>query len=109
MRFLIGNYYVNIGKSAKENWNLLDNSDPDDIWFHLEKVSSPYVILESKNTEAIPHDIIYECAKLCKSHSKEKTLTSSSIIYCSVANIKKAKAVGSVKLIKPSCTIKVYQ
>jgi predicted ribosome quality control (RQC) complex YloA/Tae2 family protein len=109
MRFLIGSYYVNIGKSAKENWKLLDDSHPNDIWFHLDKVSSPYVILESKNSEDIPQHIIYECAKLCKSHSKQKNLTSSSIIYCSVGNIKKAKAVGSVNLIKPCSTIKVYQ
>lgn len=98
MRVPIGNYFVNIGKSAKENWQLLDNSEPFDIWFHLDNASSPYVILEVKNLETIPTSIISECAKLCKHSSKHKNVNNVSVIYTTVGNLKKGEALGSVYL-----------
>jgi predicted ribosome quality control (RQC) complex YloA/Tae2 family protein len=101
MRVTIGQYFVNIGKNAKENWKLLDNSEPDDIWFHLDNCSSPYVILEVKNLDPIPSNIISDIAKLCKSRSRCKDLKNVSVIYTTVSNLKKGDALGSVYL---TCT-----
>ena len=39
-------YYI--GRSAKENWKLLDDSQKishEYIWFHLDSFPSPYVIM----------------------------------------------------------------
>lgn len=39
-----------VGRSAKENWELLDKAKAEDqnyIWFHLESFPSPYVIMWS--------------------------------------------------------------
>lgn len=98
MRVSISEYFVNIGKNAKENWKLLDSSEADDIWFHLDNSSSPYVILEVKNLDAIPYSIITECAKLCKNRSRSKDLKNVSVIYTTVSNLKKGDALGSVYL-----------
>jgi predicted ribosome quality control (RQC) complex YloA/Tae2 family protein len=98
MRVSIGNYFANVGKNAKENWNLLDNAEADDIWFHIDNASSPYVILEVKNLDPIPDNIIRECAKICKSLSKDKDVKSVSVIYTLVSNLKKGNSLGSVYL-----------
>ena len=98
MRVSIGDYFANIGKNAKENWKLLDSAEPDDIWFHLDNSSSPYVILEVKNLDSIPSSIISDCAKLCKERSKSKDLKNVSVIYTTVSNLKKGDSLGSVYL-----------
>jgi predicted ribosome quality control (RQC) complex YloA/Tae2 family protein len=98
MRVSIGNYFANVGKNAKENWKLLNDAEPDDIWFHIDNASSPYVILEVKNLDTIPDSIISECAKLCKSRSKDKDVKSVSVIYTVVSNLKKGESLGSVYL-----------
>jgi predicted ribosome quality control (RQC) complex YloA/Tae2 family protein len=98
MRVKIGDYYVNIGKNAHDNWNILDNSEAFDIWFHVDNSSSPYVILEVKDNNTIPDQIIDECAKLCKNNSKSKTSKNVPIIYCEVSNLAKGSKLGSVVL-----------
>ena len=40
-------YIILIGENAKDNTELVKESEPDDIWFHLEKESSPHIILKS--------------------------------------------------------------
>jgi predicted ribosome quality control (RQC) complex YloA/Tae2 family protein len=42
-------FTICIGKSAKENWKLIDDSMPNDIWFHLDDVPSSHVILKTSN------------------------------------------------------------
>tara|TARA_B110000208_G_scaffold191711_2_gene259722 strand:- start:3157 stop:3312 length:156 start_codon:yes stop_codon:yes gene_type:complete len=37
-------YYI--GENAKDNWDILSNAEQTDIWFHLNTLTSPYVILK---------------------------------------------------------------
>ena len=89
----------NIGGSAKENWNLIDSSKQNDIWFHLEHVSSPHVVLQ------IPSDIdltniskqtLIHCAVECKNYSKYKGVKKINVIYTEIKNVKKTDVEGSV-------------
>jgi predicted ribosome quality control (RQC) complex YloA/Tae2 family protein len=91
-------YVCNIGKSAQENWNLIDSSDDNDLWFHLEDESSPHVILQTNNTNKnkISKNVIKACAIYCKQYSKLKSNQNVSIIYTEIKNIKKTNIVGSV-------------
>jgi len=109
MKFLLGTRKVHVGASAIDNWKLLDESSPGDIWFHVHHASSAYVILEKTDDEPIPDDVIFQCAKLCKKHSKERTFNRSIILYCPVGNLKKGKTIGSVHVIKPAPSITVYE
>lgn len=58
-------YSVMIGTDAKDNWNIIDLSSPNDIWFHLENHSSCHVILQTNNKK-ISRRLITQCALLCK-------------------------------------------
>ena len=92
-------YYVNIGKNSLENWDLINKSEKNDIWFHLDGYPSPHVVL--KYSDNIPENIIVECCELCKSYSKYKNFPSKyiKVIYTKINNIKKGKEVGSVTYI----------
>jgi predicted ribosome quality control (RQC) complex YloA/Tae2 family protein len=91
-------YVCLIGKSAQENWNLIDSSNENDLWFHLEDYSSPHIILKTNNTNKnkISKNVIKACAIYCKQYSKLKSDSNISIIYTEIKNIKKTNIVGSV-------------
>lgn len=108
MKVTIDSFIVHIGKSAKENWELFEQAEPTDIWFHLDDSSSPYIIVEIPEGTKISQDTIIKCAKLCKSNSKEKNSTRSSVIYCPINNLKKGKTVGTVLLQKSPEHLIIY-
>lgn len=92
-------YNVIIGQNAQDNWNIIDNALPQDVWFHLQDFSSPHVIL--KNHEflritLIPKWLLIECGIVCKKRSSHKKDKNIDIIYTFVKNIKKGVDVGSV-------------
>jgi predicted ribosome quality control (RQC) complex YloA/Tae2 family protein len=94
------NYTIKIGQNAKENWELIDNSEPFDLWFHLDNYPSSHVIIsQNLNSDPeifYPNQIIALAADYCKTHSKKKSTTKVKIVYTQVQNITKGKEVGSV-------------
>jgi predicted ribosome quality control (RQC) complex YloA/Tae2 family protein len=91
-------YQIIIGRNAQENWNIIDTSDDNDIWFHLEDNPSPHVILKTNNINKnkISKNVIKLCSCLCKQYSKFNNMNNISIIYTEIKNIVKGKEVGSV-------------
>ena len=89
-------YYIKIGKNSSDNWNIIDNSDKNDIWFHLDKFPSPHVIL--KFTDNINENVLIECANYCKKYSKYKNFPTKylKVVYTNIENIKKGENIGSV-------------
>lgn len=88
-------YTIYIGENAKENWELIDQASQNDLWFHLDNLPSPHVILCVENKK-IPKQIIKECALLCQSNSKYSNLKKISVIYTEIKHVSKDKQVGSV-------------
>jgi predicted ribosome quality control (RQC) complex YloA/Tae2 family protein len=101
------NYEVTfrLGRNAQENHELIDDADPDDLWFHLEGHPSGHCILEVNQKESKENsnnynidtvDIIF-AANLVKSYSKLKNHNKKlKVIYTPVKNLKKGKAKGEV-------------
>lgn len=92
-----------VGTSAKENWKLIDESDPFDLWLHVEGYPSGHVIIKQKlqgkndiEEQYYPNQIIALGADYCKSQSKYSHIAKLKIVYTEIANIKKGKEVGSV-------------
>ena len=103
-------YTIKVGNNAKENWTLLDNSYPTDLWFHLDMFSSAHVVIsqDTNNQEEIfyPNQIIGLGANYCKSNSKNgKNLYKVKIVYTEIKNLKKGKEIGSVFISKPNYII----
>jgi predicted ribosome quality control (RQC) complex YloA/Tae2 family protein len=89
-------YTINVGRNAKDNWDLIDKSKQEDIWFHVDDIPSCHVVLTIDDNK-IPHkSVINYCAFLCKSNSKARYIKNISIIYTEIKNIRKSKTIGSV-------------
>lgn len=92
-------YFILIGENAKDNWNIIDISDGEDIWFHVDDYPSSHVVLkmeENNNINTLLKQLIIECGQISKSRSKAKDLKKVNIIYTEIKNIKKGKTPGSV-------------
>ena len=92
-----------VGTNAKENWDLIDGAEPDDLWFHVDDFSSGHVLIKERfdtktNLQQIhyPNQIISIGSQYCKSQSKFKDKKKLKIIYTQISNIKKGKTIGSV-------------
>uniref|UniRef100_A0A0W0FRD4 Putative cytoplasmic protein n=1 Tax=Moniliophthora roreri TaxID=221103 RepID=A0A0W0FRD4_MONRR len=93
---------IYMGKDKVENEELIKYAWPQDVWFHVDKLSSAHVYLrmpESMTWETIPEPLLTDCAQLVKANSiegnKKDNLT---IIYTPADNLKKTgdMAVGQV-------------
>ncbi|KAI0671177.1 cytoplasmic protein [Trametes maxima] len=93
---------IYMGKDKHENEDLIKYAWPQDVWFHVDKLSSAHVYLrmpEGMSWEAIPEALLIDCAQLVKANSiegnKKDNLT---IIYTPGDNLKKSgdMAIGQV-------------
>ncbi|KAI5896151.1 DUF814-domain-containing protein [Schizophyllum commune H4-8] len=91
-----------MGKDKVENEDLIKYAWPQDVWFHVDKLSSAHVYLrmpDGMSWEDIPQALLTDCAQLVKANSiegnKKENLT---IIYTPADNLKKTgdMAVGQV-------------
>ncbi|KAF8837754.1 cytoplasmic protein [Paxillus ammoniavirescens] len=93
---------IYMGKDKVENEDLIKYAWPQDVWFHVDKLSSAHVYLrmpDSMTWETIPQALLTDCAQLVKANSiegnKKDNLT---VIYTPADNLKKQgdMAVGQV-------------
>lgn len=83
-----------VGKNMEDNWKIYKGSSQKDTVFHLDKFSSPYVIVNVP-VDQLSTQQINIAASLCKEKSKYKNLPSLGVMYTSIANTKLGTKVGS--------------
>ena len=92
-----------IGKNGKDNFDVIDMGEPNDLWFHSNEGSSCHVVAK------IPEDIdlnkkkmltiIKKGALLCKENTnKLKSQSNHVFMYTCVKNVVKTNVPGSVIL-----------
>ena len=99
--FIYFGAHYRVGRNAKQNWELLDNSNEDDIWVHLDNLPSCYVIIDSKLSDNINKTHIEYAGTLCINYSKNKipnNVTGVTYIYTKCRNVKKGKSTGEAIL-----------
>ncbi|KAJ7505871.1 cytoplasmic protein [Mycena galericulata] len=105
-----------MGRDKVENEDLIKYAHPEDVWFHVDKLSSAHVYLRlpedaSMPWDAIPEALLTDCAQLVKANSiegnKKDNLT---IIYTPADNLKKTgdMAVGQVSFHSDKKVKRVY-
>jgi len=65
---------IYMGKDKHENEDLIKYAWPQDVWFHVDKLSSAHVYLRMPTTmtwDNIPEDLLVDCAQLVKANSIE--------------------------------------
>jgi len=82
-----------IGKNAKENFEIIDHSKPNDLWFHIENAPSCHVIAkinDSWDRKQIA-SIVKQGALLCKINSKFSSMQNVRVIYTKIQHVEKPK------------------
>ena len=87
-----------IGKNALGNFDIIDKSKSNDIWFHIDDKPSAHVIalIPDKINKKDLRYIIKQGAVLCKQESKYKSVNDINIVYTTINNISKTDTIGSV-------------
>lgn len=110
--FTAEGYTIYIGTDKYENEELLKAYWPEDVWFHVDNLSSAHVYLRLKPGESIddiPDDVLNQCCYLVKHNSiqgiKEPQV---SIVYTMASNLLKTgdMAVGQVSYKAPRQVLK---
>jgi len=85
------NLYVGIDKN--ENEDLIRWGWPEDVWFHVDKLSSAHVYLrlhEGQSLDDIPTSVIEDCAQLVKANSiMGNKANNIDVVYTMWANLQK--------------------
>ncbi|THH14967.1 hypothetical protein EW146_g5435 [Bondarzewia mesenterica] len=106
---------IYMGRDKVENEDLIKYAWPQDVWFHVDKLSSAHVYLRLPESiaswESIPEPLLIDCAQLVKANSiegnKKDNLT---IIYTPGSNLKKTgdMAVGQVSFHNDKQVKRIY-
>lgn len=67
-------YTIYMGRDKYENEDLIKYGWPEDLWFHVDKMSSAHVYLRlppGDGIDEIPKEIVEECSQLTKANSIE--------------------------------------
>lgn len=86
-------YAIYMGEDKYENEELLKYAWPEDVWFHVSKLSSAHVYLRmgpNQSIDDIPSVVIDDCAQLVKANSIEgNKINHVDVVYTLVSNLKK--------------------
>lgn len=100
-------YHVYVGKDKYENEHLIKHGWDNDVWFHVDKLSSAHVYLRLKDgetIESIPEDVLEDCIQLVKHNSIEgNKMNNVAVVYTYWSNLKKTgdMDVGQVSFHRP--------
>ncbi|KAI5778210.1 hypothetical protein EDC01DRAFT_674661 [Geopyxis carbonaria] len=94
--------FIYVGKDKVENEELIKHGWDQDVWFHVDKLSSAHIYLrlpEDQSWDQIEPDLLNDCAQLTKANSIEGNKKDNiNIVYTPWSNLKKdgSMAVGQV-------------
>lgn len=99
-------YTMYMGEDKHENEELIRWGFPEDVWFHVDKVSSAHVYLRlhlNETLDDVPQSVIDDCAQLVKANSiSGNKMNNIDVVYTMWANLKKTQGmdVGQVGFFK---------
>ncbi|KAM3074233.1 hypothetical protein ACMFMG_002943 [Clarireedia jacksonii] len=106
--------FIYAGKDKFENEDLIKYGLEEDVWFHVDKLSSAHIYLrmnEGDSWESIPEALLMDCAQLTKANSIEGNKKDNvTVIYTPWSNLKKdgSMAVGQVSFKnQKTCDVKM--
>lgn len=97
-----GDYTIFMGLDKHENEELIKYGFPEDVWFHVDKMSSAHVYLrlhKGQTFDDIPEGVLEDCAQLVKANSIQgNKVNNIDVVYTPWHNLKKTASmdVGQV-------------
>ncbi|XP_019183717.1 PREDICTED: coiled-coil domain-containing protein 25 [Ipomoea nil] len=102
-----GDYTIFMGLDKYENEDLIKYGFPEDIWFHVDKMSSAHVYLrlpKFQTMDDIPEGVLEDCVQLVKANSIQgNKLNNIDVVYTPWQNLRKTASmeVGQVSFHNP--------
>ena len=87
-------YNLMIGQTQLENDTIIKSCDQNDLWFHLDKISGPHIILQSHG-DKIPKRYFNQIATLFREY-KTNLPNRYSVIYTELKNVGLTNTPGQV-------------
>ena len=91
-----------VGQHANDNFEIIDNSKEDVIWFHINNEPSGHVIAIIPDNITFSkkqlRQIITQGALVCKENSKYKSQRNLEVVYAYVKNVEKTNIAGKVMI-----------
>jgi len=103
----VGDYVIYMGLDKHENEDLIKYGLPEDIWFHVDKLSSAHVYLRMhrfQTMDMITPELLEDCAQLVKANSIQgNKLNNLDVVYTPWYNLRKTQSmdVGQVGFHNP--------
>jgi predicted ribosome quality control (RQC) complex YloA/Tae2 family protein len=96
------NIEFRVGQNAQDNFDLIDDSNPDDLWFHISQESSCHVVAsippDNNYDKKTVKKIAVQGAVICKQCSRYKSGKDVHVIYTKIQNLVKTPTVGAVSV-----------
>ncbi|TKA72282.1 hypothetical protein B0A55_06180 [Friedmanniomyces simplex] len=94
--------FIYVGKDKVENEDLIAHGWPEDIWFHVDNLSSAHIYLRlpppnsPDQWKSIPEALLTDCAQLTKANSIEGNKKDNvTVIYTPWSNLKKSGSMAT--------------
>ncbi|XP_022139971.1 coiled-coil domain-containing protein 25 [Momordica charantia] len=103
----VGDYTIFMGLDKYENEELIKYGFPEDIWFHVDKMSSAHVYVrlqKGQTIDDISEGLLEDCAQLVKANSIQgNKVNNIDVVYTPWSNLKKTASmdVGQVGFHNP--------
>ncbi|KAG6523596.1 hypothetical protein ZIOFF_013457 [Zingiber officinale] len=103
----VGDYTIFMGLDKHENEELIKYGFPEDIWFHVDKMSSAHVYLrlnKAQTIDDISEGLLEDCIQLVKANSIQgNKMNNVDVVYTPWYNLKKTPSmdVGQVGFHNP--------
>ena len=99
--FRIGDFTVLVGRSAKENDEILRRASPNDIWLHARGVPGAHVLIKNGG-RAVPEEVLLRAAQLAAWFSKARGARKVEVSYTEARYLRKPKGspAGMVTLLR---------
>ncbi|XP_023524375.1 coiled-coil domain-containing protein 25-like [Cucurbita pepo subsp. pepo] len=103
----VGDYTIFMGLDKHENEELIKYGFPEDIWFHVDKMSSAHVYVRLRRGQTIDdisEGLLEDCVQLVKANSIQgNKVNNIDVVYTPWANLKKTASmdVGQVGFHNP--------
>ncbi|GAQ77632.1 hypothetical protein KFL_000010800 [Klebsormidium nitens] len=89
----VGDIMIYMGLDKYENEDLIKYGLPEDVWFHVDKMSSAHVycrLAKHQSIESMSEELLEDCAQLVKANSIQgNKVNNVDVVYTPWANLKK--------------------
>jgi predicted ribosome quality control (RQC) complex YloA/Tae2 family protein len=105
--FLIGGYRVLVGRSSKENDELVRRASREDYWLHARDRPGAHVIVKNPTQREVPRDVLEQAAQLAAYYSKGRDAQKVPVSYTRVKYLRRGGRPGLVLMMHEEGTLLV--